>query len=264
VLERIEWHVGLRALIAASGSEGQTTLAPDVKADLDQLQELLNEVRKRRGPRATDEPRLKTALVLASLRTLGVELDASTLAAARAELVKVLTVSNSGASASTVRGGALAVLGTNLAMERVLSRHLTVDQRECYRAYTGDDPFFDLNVPRCVLAAGDAEALGEQLTSHWVRVFELRASSSLAAARAIARRHASEIAALTLKALPVSAARRQASFERAVRLLQIQGRAERDLAAHPKLPAPDRARIESRIGSFVIALECQPTRESGA
>jgi hypothetical protein len=256
VLERIEWHVGLRALIAASaaGTEGKAELAPDVKADLDQLQELLDVVRARRGPRATEEPRLKTALLLASLRTLGVELDASRLATLRRELIEALAVSRAASDPSTIRDAALGVLRTNLAIERVLSRHLTVEQRERYQAHTGSDPFFDQAVPRHILAGRSPEALAEQLASHWARVFELVTPSALVPAHGIARRWCCEVASLGSTALPGTAARREASFERAVRLLEIQGQAEQDLAAHPGLCATERRRVEQRAGSFVLEM----------
>jgi len=195
--------------------------------------------------------------VVASLGALGVDIDIPKCAMLRRELADALDALGAATSRSTVLDATLATLRSNLAIERVLSLRLTVDQRERYRAHTGDTPFFDQEVPRVALAGRSPEGLGEQLASHWVRLFELSGSSALSAARAIAGRHARDAVKVASTSTPaVSVSRRGGLLYRAVCLLEVQRRAEEDLAAHPALTAAERARVEAGIGSSVIEVEC--------
>jgi hypothetical protein len=258
LIERMNWQVGLRAVLAASPrGTSDPEVFGDVRADLRQLTELLDEIRRRRGPGATQQPRLKAALVIGSLGALGVDLDGATVAMLRREIVRQLE-SSSAARPSNHLEAVLSSLRASLGIERVLSRRLRPDQRELYLSHTGEDPFFDQDVPRIRLDASRPEVLREALLSYWRTVLAL-ADSAIDAARAVARTYAEGTSATASASLGcATASRREALLERAIGSIELQIRSEEKLANDPGLSPAERARVGQVRGSVlfdVVAVE---------
>jgi hypothetical protein len=239
VLERLDWSVGLKAVLEPG--------AKDARADLEQLEALLAAAVRRRGPDALEQPALKTALVLGSLRAYGLEVDRPALARLRRELLEAIPAPEG--PAVTLLDAALRTLRVNLAVERVLARLLERDERELYLARVGDDPFQGARLPRLRLPAPSVEDLAAALATFWSRAFGL-GEASRDGAHGIARDYARR--ALELPALPLDAAfRREAAIERAAALLAIQRDAEAALAS-AALAGDERARVSAGRGGILL------------
>ncbi|HZV00976.1 MAG TPA: hypothetical protein VFF73_29945 [Planctomycetota bacterium] len=239
VLEQLDWSVGLKAVLEPG--------AKDARADVEQLEALLAAAVKRCGPDALEQPGLKAALVLGSLRAYGLELGRPMLVRLRRELLEAIPAPEE--SPVTLLDAALRTLRVNLAVERVLARLLDRDERELYLARVGDDPFQGARLPRLRLPALSADGLAAALATVWTGVFGL-AASSRPAADAAARDYARRV--LELPAPPSDAAfRREAAIERAVALLAIQRDAEEALASS-SLGEDERARVSAGRGGILL------------
>jgi hypothetical protein len=136
VIERIRWDLGLRALVESRNERPEgSALSSTSRADIDELQALLGEVQKRRGPLATEEPRLKAALVVASLAALDIELDFRRRTALRGLLAGAIEASHRDAGRAARPDLARDAGRESRAVDDVLARCLTVDEWERYLAH---------------------------------------------------------------------------------------------------------------------------------
>jgi hypothetical protein len=248
-LESLEWRVGLRAVLTA---QSRKPLAAETRADLEQFQTLVAEVMARRGPLALEEPRLKATLAIASLEALGLELDPAQVTGLRAVLVagldRLARVEDEDSTETTL-DTALASLRASLVVESALSAILTHEQRELYRARTGDDPFVGRDVPRVRIVGPTSVA--QALVGIWSRRFSL-GESALGASREIAERFARAVAALPG---PLDAGtRRVAIVRRAAAVLALQRKAEEQLARSLALSDAERRRVVRGRGALLLEL----------
>ncbi|HZV03235.1 MAG TPA: hypothetical protein VFF73_41405 [Planctomycetota bacterium] len=248
VLERINWQVGLKALLASSRREA---LSADMKADLDQFGALIQQAVKRRGPLALEEPRLKVALIIGSVAALGVELERGQIEPLRAALHEELAPTFEEDSPSSLLEAGLASLRVSVAVERVLERVLRPEQQERYLAEAGEDPFLGQNLPLLSIPAPTVELFAEAVAHVWTKAFVL-GEGTLPAARKIAADYAREVFA------PQPASGRGAMLARTAHALELQNEAETRLVE--ATAGEERDRIAKTRGSIIILRSAAATR----
>jgi hypothetical protein len=248
VLERINWQLGLKALLASSRRE---TLTADMKADLDQFGALISQAVRRRGPLALEEPRLKVALIIGSIAALGVELERSQIEPLRAALHEELAPTFEEDSPGSVLEAGLASLRVSLAVERVLERVLRPEQKERYLAEAGENPFLGQNLPLLSIPAPTEVLFAEAVVHVWAKAFAL-GDATLPAARSIAAEYAERVFAQA----PTTG--RAALLARTAQLLELQDEAEVRLVE--ATAGEERDRIAKTRGSILIVRPASATR----
>ncbi len=263
LLEKTNWDAGARALVAAWTGRGKKLDA----ANRDAIQELFqatSEINKLRGQpalmfRPLSDPEVRARFVPGWVSALAGGLDAGQTESVRARVAADNATHVAEPAPTTLVAQVRRDFADKLALEQELARIMRPEQHQAYLAAVTDDPFFGEKLGRQeipVTAAGPGP-VAAALVLEWMRSFDL-AETARDAVSAVARTMADGVVRVPAvdAALPLGERRLQ-NLRRVIATMDLQLRAEQQLAEATTLSDEERAR--AREGGHSI-LEFVPER----
>lgn len=251
LVAKFDWKAGAEALVLVNKAKQKGTtsaIEPTTYLQLSRMQVVVAEIAKVRGYEnpwtAFTDPLVLEEFYPSWLDALGVGLDETQRAAVKQHVHDPAEPKEKADKPASFLATLAKELEQKLADERSLGTILRPDQLQRFFESVGDDVLVGAHVDRSTHRSSTLEGLTENVLSEWKQTFEL-SPRSLDAAQPLARRYASDAAAIpVVDASADLAARRVAGARRAIAVALLEDRYQQELATLPVLTDEERARVK--------------------